>query len=74
LRKNRTVPYFTILAGLAFMALLSENQVGFDKFVDISIEDSIRIAGFVLCSHIFNHLVGMENIGADLVSPANIRF
>ena len=50
------------------------DQIGIDELVDITVQNSGRIADFHIGAMIFNHFVGMKHVGADLTSPGNVFF
>ena len=35
----------------------------------MTIKHTLRVAGFVVTTMVFNHLIGVEDVGADLASP-----
>ena len=49
--------------------LLVKGEFGLDKFVQITVEDGVGVAGFDLCPQIFDHVVRVKDVGADLVAP-----
>ena len=46
-------------------------QIGVDKLIKLSIQDSSGITGFIVSTMVFDHFVGMEDIASDLVTPAS---
>jgi hypothetical protein len=47
-------------------------ELSFDKGIDFAVHDGLDIAGLNPGSMIFDHLVRLENIGADLVAPSYV--
>ena len=41
----------------------------FDKLINVTIEDSFDIVNFNIRAMVFDHLIRMEHIGANLVAP-----
>ena len=46
----------------------------FDEGVEGAIHDGLDIAGFDAGAEVFDHLVGLEDVGADLAAPADFSF
>ena len=44
-------------------------QVGFDKAIQVAVQHSLGVPGFVVSAVVFHHLVGMEHVRADLAAP-----
>jgi hypothetical protein len=40
-----------------------------NKAVKVAVQNSVRIGFLVFCPEIFDQVIGMKDIGADLVSP-----
>lgn len=49
------------------------HQIRFDKRIQVSIQDTLRIRCFNVGTNIFYEFVGMQNIISDLRSPLNFR-
>jgi len=47
---------------------------GFDEGGNVAVHDILDVAGFVTGPEIFDHLVGLENVGADLAAPTDFAF
>ena len=57
----------------AFDGLLSGPvEKGLDETVDVAVEHTVGVADLVAAPEIFDHPIGLEDIGADLVAPGNI--
>ena len=54
--------------------LSSRHQIGLNKVINVAIQDAADVSHFQIGPMILNHLVGMENIGADLASPSDVFF
>ena len=50
------------------------DEYPFDEFVDIPVENRIDVAEGLAAAGVFDLLVGLEDVGADLVSPADVAF
>ena len=50
----------------------STHQIGLDKFVDIAIKHAVDIADFKLGAVVLDHLIGLQNIGANLAAPGDL--
>src|ERR671911_2553481 len=49
-------------------------EVGVDKNVDVAVEDAFHVAGLHAGAQVLNHLVGVEDVRADLGPEADVRF
>ncbi len=47
-------------------------EIGFDEPVQLTIHDGGDLADFVSRSMVFDHLVGLEDIGPDLAAPGDV--
>lgn len=47
-------------------------QLCLDKAVYLSVQDGVDIAFFVVGAVVFDHFVGLEDVGADLIAPAHL--
>ena len=54
--------------------LLTGQQIGFDKGVDVTIEHGLGVRCFRIGTMILNHLIGVQNIRANLIPPAHFCF
>ena len=45
------------------------HQKLFDEIIDVAIQNFLRLAGFKISAVVFDHLVGMQHVGADLRAP-----
>ena len=50
------------------------HQERLDERVEVSVKHSIYGTDLNLCSHILDHLVGMEDLSADLTAPGDVAF
>ena len=50
------------------------DEYPFDKFIQIPVENRIDVAERLAAACIFDLLIGLEDVGADLVSPADVAF
>ena len=50
------------------------HQEDFHKFVEVAVEDALGVGGFVAGAEVFDHLVGMKDIAADLGAPLDFLF
>ncbi len=58
---------------LTFFSFLAA-QFRLDEHVDIAVHDFLHIAGFRTGAVIFHHLIGLKNVGANLISPRDLTF
>ena len=49
-------------------------EASLDEIIKIAVQNALRIALFKIGPQILYHLLRMQNIRSDLVSPANIGF
>src|SRR5215468_272577 len=49
-------------------------QRGLRELIDIAVEDRRRVRGRNAGAQIFDHLIGLQHIGANLMAPADIGF
>src|ERR671911_398060 len=49
-------------------------EVGVDKNVDVAVEDAFHVAGLHAGAQVLNHLIGVEDVRADLGPEADVRF
>ena len=47
-------------------------QSGFDKIIEITIQHALSVAFLDLCAQVFDHLIRMQDVRADLVTPADL--
>src|SRR5262249_25086983 len=47
-------------------------QIGFDKRIEVAIEHPVYIANLHLRAVIFDHLIGLEHVTANLASKTNL--
>ena len=52
----------------------TRGKAGLDEIIKIAVKNALRIALFNIGAQILHHLIRMQNIRPDLVSPANIGF
>ena len=52
----------------------TRGKAGLDEIIKIAVKNALRIALFNIGSQILYHLIRVQNIRPDLVSPANIGF
>src|SRR5581483_10217987 len=57
---------------LQHLAGRAREQVLVDKVVEGAVENCLRIAGFVLGSVIFDQLVGVQDVAADLAAEVGL--
>ena len=59
-----------------YLALISNprGKASLDEIIKITVKNALRIALFNISSQILYHLIRMQNIRPDLVSPANVGF
>src|SRR5918999_6110695 len=48
-------------------------QVGVDKVVEVAVEDPIHVGGLLSGAQVFDELVGVEDVGADLGPEPHLR-
>ena len=48
-------------------------QIGVDKAVQIAVHDVVDVAGFKGGAGVLDHLVGHEDVGADLAAPLDLQ-
>ena len=49
-------------------------EVGGDEIVYFAVEDGLGVGGLVVGAVVLDHLVGLEDVGADLVAPGDFAF
>jgi hypothetical protein len=49
-------------------------KIGADKFVEVAVENFVHIAALDFGADVFNQLVGLERVGADLAAEADFWF
>src|SRR5262245_66672530 len=47
-------------------------QPGFHERVEVAVEHGAGIGGLHAGAQVLHHLVGLQNVGADLVAPADV--
>ena len=65
------LPFF-ILFLRTYLSL--PEQIGIDKRLQVTIEDAINITDLTVCPVVFNHSIGLQDIGTDLTAPAYLLF
>src|ERR687890_255417 len=58
-------------AGRAGLYSGAAPEVGVDKSVDVAVEDTLNVAGLRASTQVLDHLVGVEDVGADLGPEAD---
>ena len=61
---------FIVRGGAFFVDEAAEFAV--DEGVDVAIHDSLDVAGFHAGAVVLDHLVGLEDVGADLAAPCDV--
>ena len=51
----------------------TSREAGLDEIIQIAVKNRPGIALFNTGAKVLHHLVGMQHIGPDLVTPANVR-
>src|SRR5438128_9817384 len=69
---GETAPDFTLENPRSFLA--GQQQISLNEFIDVAVENAIRVADFQPGAVILDHAVGMEHIRADLTPPGDIFF
>src|ERR1700752_4177195 len=54
---------------LFVISSVAPTNSGFEETIDVSVEYRGRIANFVFGAQVLNHLVGVQHVGAHLVTP-----
>ena len=57
-----------------WMIANTRGKAGIDEIIKIAVKNALRITLFNIGAQILHHLIRMQNIRPDLVSPANISF
>ena len=82
-RRRSDAPVLTVAPVLA-VALIAASavslranpscQAGLDEIIQIAVKNRPRISLFDACPKVLHHLIGMQDIGSDLVTPTDIGF
>ena len=59
------------LVGITLRLVLSPpiTQIGLDEPLKVTVQNTLHISHFVVCSQVFDHLVGLEYIAPHLTTP-----
>ncbi len=49
-------------------------EEGGNEGVEVAVEDALNIGGLFAGAEVFDHLVGLENVGPDLAAPTDVAF
>ena len=52
--------------------VLGASQFALDEGVDVAVHDALDIAGLHAGAEVFDHLIGLEDVGTDLVAPSDV--
>ena len=59
---------------LTIVAFLFSLKFGLDKGIDITVHNALDVIRFFTSAMIICHLIGLEDVGADLATPADVTF
>ena len=51
----------------------SPDQIAFNEWIDVAVQDSVGIAHFLFSAVILNQAIGMEHIRSDLAAPGDFQ-
>src|SRR5699024_9899426 len=72
LRQVRQVGQIDELGGALFAAFFTPADAGLDETVDVAVEDRGRVARLVLGAQVFDHLIRLHDVRADLIAPGGL--
>lgn len=73
---RETVMVIPELVGITLRLVLgpSMTQIGVNEPLKVTVQDTLHVSHFVVCSQVFDHLVGLEDIAPHLTTPGSLTF